>query len=101
MGVGYYAVAASGSFIPREVRTTLSGDFYGFVIEVLVFMVFFGSYVPGWLLLMMILPHGGVTWLGNLLALIIATLAARSAWLRSADPSHSALPIAGFGAAAS
>lgn len=33
MGVGYYAVAALGSFIPREIQTTLSGDFSGFVIE--------------------------------------------------------------------
>lgn len=66
---------------------------------VLVFMVFFGSYVLGWLLLMLVLPPGGVAWLGNLLALVIASLAARSAWLRSADPSHSALLFAGFGAA--
>lgn len=35
---------------------------------VLVFMVFFGSYLLGWLLLMMVLPPGGVAWLGNLLA---------------------------------
>jgi hypothetical protein len=66
---------------------------------VLVLMVFFGSYVLGALLLMLFLPLGGAAWLGNLLALVIAVFAARSAWLRSADPSHSAVAFAGFGAA--
>lgn len=33
MGVGYYAVAALAFFIPRQIRTTLSGDFSSFVIE--------------------------------------------------------------------
>lgn len=66
---------------------------------VLVFMVFFGTYVLSALLFMLFLPLGGVAWLGNVLALIIAVFAARSAWLRTADPSRSALAFAGFGAA--
>lgn len=66
---------------------------------VLVLMVFFGSYVLSALLLMMFLPLGGVAWLGNVFALIIAMVAARSAWQRTADPSQSALAYAGFGAA--
>lgn len=33
LGVGYYAVAALAFFIPRQIQTTLSGDFSSFVIE--------------------------------------------------------------------
>lgn len=33
MGVGYYAVAALSFFIPRQISTTLAGDFSDFVLE--------------------------------------------------------------------
>ena len=65
----------------------------------LVFMVFFGTYVLGSLVLMLFLPLGGIAWLGNLLALVAAVFVARAAWFRSASTAPSALGYAGYGAA--
>jgi hypothetical protein len=65
----------------------------------LTLLVFFGSYVLGWLVLMLFLPLGGVAWLGNLLALIAAVFVARAAWFRAASAAPSALGYAGYGAA--
>lgn len=46
---------------------------------ILVFMVFFGTYVLSWVLLLFI-PMGRYAWLGNALALIVAIRVARSVW---------------------
>lgn len=65
----------------------------------LTLMVFFGSYVLGWLVLMLLLPLGGAAFLGNLVALVAAVFAARATWFRTASAAPSALGYAGYGAA--
>jgi hypothetical protein len=69
-----------------------------FVRLALTFMVFFGTYVLSWILLLVSLPPG-VQWLGNLVALVLAIFMARAAWARSIEPPGSALGFAGYGAA--
>jgi hypothetical protein len=57
-----------------------------------VLVVFFGMFVLSWLLLRLFLPLGGIEWLSNLLALLIAAFVARNAWSGSAD----GLPASGY-----
>ena len=64
----------------------------------LAFLVFLGTYVLSWLVLLLFLPFGGIEWLGNLLALVIAIIVGRIAWLRSVGPPDSALGFAAYGA---
>lgn len=70
MGVGYYAVAALSFFIPRQVSTTLSGDFSDFVFEwILKFSIetlVNGFYAMAWPVLL-ISDHGlwpALIWVG-------------------------------------
>jgi hypothetical protein len=44
-------------------------------------VTFLGAFVFSWLVLRLFLPFGGIEWLGNLLALVIAGVAARYAWV--------------------
>ena len=57
-----------------------------------VVVVFLGTFVFSWLVLRLFLPLGGIAWLGNLLALLIAAFVARNAWYGSAD----GLPASGY-----
>lgn len=65
---------------------------------ILVFMVFFATYVLTWMALLF-LPLGNFAWIGNLLALIVALAAARVAWSRAVVPPRSVVGTTGYGAA--
>ena len=65
---------------------------------VLVFIVFFATYVLGWIL-SLFLPLGGMSWIGNILALVAAIWVARAVWLRADDAPGSVLVWTGYGAA--
>ena len=64
----------------------------------LVFMVFFGTYVLSWIVLL-VLPFGDLGFVGNLLALLIAVAVARSVWRRGDAVPDSVLGAVGYGAA--
>ena len=64
----------------------------------LVFVVFFGTYVLSWILLL-VSPFGDLGFVGNLLALVIAATVARSVWLRGDAVPDTVLGAVGYGAA--
>ncbi len=64
----------------------------------LAFLVFVATYMLSWFVLLLFLPFGGIEGLGNLLALVIAIIVGRIAWLRSVGPPDSAPGFAAYGA---
>jgi hypothetical protein len=64
----------------------------------LVCMVFFGTYVLSWIVLL-VLPFGDLGFFGNLLALLIAVLVARAVWQRGDAVPDTVLGAVGYGAA--
>jgi hypothetical protein len=64
----------------------------------LVASVFFGTYVLCWLVLLFF-PFGDLLWMGNLIALGVAILVARSAWRAEGPLPNSLLGSIGMGAA--
>lgn len=66
----------------------------------LALLVFFGSFVFIRLLLLVLLPADGAAWLGSILALVAALVAARITWVRGGVQTGSKLRSALLGAAA-
>ena len=64
---------------------------------ILVFMVFFGTYVLSWVFFLFV-PMGRLDWIGNILALIIAIWVARSVWTRGGLIPGSVFGAVGYGA---
>lgn len=63
----------------------------------LVFMVFFGTYVLSWIMFLVLPFDLGVV--GNILALVIAVMVARSVWRRGDAVPDTVLGAVGYGAA--
>ena len=64
----------------------------------LVIMVFFGTYVLSWIVLLL-LPFDDLGFVGNVLALVIAATVARAVWQRGDAVPDTVLGAVGYGAA--
>jgi hypothetical protein len=63
----------------------------------LVFMVFFGTYVLTWLL-MLLLPLGSLDWIGSVIALVTAIVVARYTWVHADEAPTSLAGAIAYGA---
>jgi hypothetical protein len=64
---------------------------------VLAVLAFFGSYFIVWMLVL-VLPFGGLGWLGSVVALAASIYVSRSVWRGTAEGSPSVAVMAGLGA---